>query len=54
MEDPYFELRNGGLRALERLFELKGFLAQLLFKFAKLDMAHGQLHEEDGSCAIDR
>ena len=51
MEDPYFELRNGGLRALERLFELKRFLAQLAFKFAKLDMVHGQLHEKDGSCA---
>ena len=50
-EDPYFELRNGGLRALKRLFELKGFLAQLCFIFAKLAMDDGQLHEEDGSCA---
>ena len=52
-EDPYFELRNGGLRALKRLFELQGFLAQLRFIFAKLDMVNGQLHEKaDGSCAI--
>ena len=28
-EDPYFELKNGGLRALKRLFELEGVLAQL-------------------------
>ena len=51
-EEPYFELKNGGLRALKRLFELKGVLAKLPFKFAKLDMVHGQLHEDDGSCAI--
>ena len=51
MEDPYFELRNGGLRALKRLFELQGFLAQLRFIFAKLYMVDGQLHEDDGSCA---
>ena len=51
MEYPYFELRNGGLRALERLFELKRCLAQLPFKIAKLDMVDGQLHEKDGSCA---
>ena len=52
MEDPYFELRNGGLRALKRSFELEGFLAQLRFIFATLDMVDGQLHEKDGSCAI--
>ena len=50
-EEPYFELKNGGLRALKRLFELKGVLAKLPFKIAKLDMVHGQLHEKDGSCA---
>ena len=40
-----------GLRALQRSFELEGLLAQIRFKFAKLDMVHGQLHEKDGSCA---
>ena len=30
-EDPYFQLKNGGMRALKRLFELKTFLAQLRF-----------------------
>ena len=50
-EDPYFERKKGGLRALKRLFELKGVLAQLRFRFAKLDMVDGQLHEKDGSCA---
>ena len=50
-EDPYFELKNGGLRALKRLFELKGVLAQLTFVLAKLDMVDGQLHETDRSCA---
>ena len=50
-EQPYFELRNGGLRAIKRLFELEGLLAQLRFRFAKLDMVGGQLHEKDGSCA---
>ena len=43
-EDPYFELKNGGIRALKRLFELKGVLAQILF--TKLDMVDGQLHEK--------
>ena len=47
---PYFELKNGGLRALKRLFEPKGVLAQLRFRFAKLDMVDGQLHGKDGSC----
>ena len=28
---PYFELKNGGLRALKRLFELEGVLAQIFF-----------------------
>ena len=50
-EDPYFELRTGGLRVLKRLFGHKRFLAQLQFIFAKLDMVDGQLLEEDGSCA---
>ena len=50
-EDPYFELRNGGLRAIKRLFELEGLLAQPRFRFAKLDMVDGQLHEKNGSCA---
>ena len=35
-EDPYFELKNGGLRALKRLFELKGMLAQLIFSFSEV------------------
>ena len=48
---PYFELKNGGLRALKRLFEPKGVLAQLRFRFAKLDMVDGQLYEKDESCA---
>ena len=26
---PYFELKNGGLRALKRMFELEGVIAQL-------------------------
>ena len=30
-EDPYFELKNGALRALKRLFELEGVLAQIIF-----------------------
>ena len=51
-EDPYFELKNGGLRALKRLFELEGVLAQLTFILAKLDTVDGQLHEKDGTCAI--
>ena len=33
-EDLYFELKNGGLRALERLFELQGVLAKLQFYFS--------------------
>ena len=28
-EDIYFELKNGGLRAVKRLFELEGVLAEL-------------------------
>ena len=44
---PYFELKNGGLRALKRLFELEGVLAQIFF-LAKLDMVDGQLHEKMG------
>ena len=35
-EDPYFELKNGGLRALKRLFELEGMLAQLIFSFSEV------------------
>ena len=35
-EDPYFEMKNGGLRALKRLFELKGVLAQLTFNFSEV------------------
>ena len=50
-EDPYFELRTGGLRVLKRLFGPKGLLAQLRLKFAKLDMVDGQLHEKNGSFA---
>ena len=38
-EDPYFELKNGGLRALKRLFELKGVLAQLTFNFSEVRYA---------------
>ena len=49
-EDPYFERKKGGLRALKCLFELKGVLAQLRFRFANLDMVDGQLHGKDGSC----
>ena len=49
-EEPYFKLKNGGLRALKHLFELRGVLAQLQFILAKLDMANGQLYEKDGSC----
>ena len=30
-DDTYFELKNGGLRALKRFFELKGVLAQIFF-----------------------
>ena len=48
-EDPYFELKKGCLRTLKRLFELKGVLAQLRFRFAKLDMVNGQLHEKMGA-----
>ena len=35
-EDPYFELKNGGLRALKRLFELDGVLAQLRFSLSEV------------------
>ena len=35
-EDPYFELKNGGLRALKRLFELEEMLAQLIFNFSEV------------------
>ena len=35
-EDPYFELKNGGLRALKRLFELEGVLAQLTLNFSEI------------------
>ena len=35
-EDPYFELKNVGLRALKRLFELKGVLAQLQLYFREV------------------
>ena len=43
----------GGLKALKRLFELRGVLAQLqfFFIFAKIDMVDGQLHENNGSYA---
>ena len=30
-DDTYFELKNGGLRALKRLFELKGVIAKIFF-----------------------
>ena len=50
-EEPYFELKNGGLRALKHLFGFEEVLAQLLFRYRKLDMVDGQLHEKDGSCA---
>ena len=49
-EFPLLELKNGGLRALKGLFELRGMLAQLQFISAKLDVVDGQLHEKDGSC----
>ena len=49
-DDTYFELKNGGLRALKRLFELKRVLAKIFF-IAKLDMVDGQVHEKDGGCA---
>ena len=35
-EDPYFELKNGGLRALKRLFELEEMLAQFIFNFSEV------------------
>ena len=35
-EDPYFELKNGGLRSLKHLFELGGVLAQLHFYFIEV------------------
>ena len=51
-EDPYFELKNGGIRALKRLFELEGVPAQIFFSpLAKLDMVDGQLQKNDGTCA---
>ena len=49
-DDTYFELKNGGLRALKRLFELEGVLAQIFF-FKQLDMVDGQVHEKDRRCA---
>ena len=64
-EDPYFELKNGDLRAVERLFRHAGVLAQLRFLLdfgrknarkasfysAKLDMDDGQLLAKDERCA---
>ena len=50
-EDPYFQLENGGIRALKRKFELEGVLAQFFLHSAKLDMVYGQLREKDGTCA---
>ena len=38
-EDLYFELKNGGLRAVERLFGHRGVLAQLQFYFS--EVRHG-------------
>ena len=35
-EDLYFELKNGGLRAVERLFGHGGVLAQLQFHFSEV------------------
>ena len=35
-EDLIFELKNGGLMALKRLFELEGVLAQLRFCFCEV------------------
>ena len=35
-EDLIFELKHGGLRALKRLFELRGVLAQLQFHFSEV------------------
>ena len=49
-EDLYFQLKNGGIMALKRLFELEGVLA-VFFLLARLDMVDGQLHEKDGTCA---
>ena len=53
MVDPCFEMKNGGIRALKRLFELKGELAQPWIKIAKSDMVNGQLHEKDRICATN-
>ena len=50
-EDPYFELKIGGLRAVKGLFELRGVLAQLQFDIAKLDVNDDQLHKKHGSSA---
>ena len=35
-EDPYFELKNGNLRAVERLFHHEVVLAQLCFYFSEV------------------
>ena len=35
-EDPYFELKNGDVRAVERLFHHEVVLAQLCFYFSEV------------------
>ena len=50
-EDPYFELKNGDLRAVERLFRHKGVLAQFRFFLAESDMDDGQLLAKYDLCA---
>ena len=35
-EDPFFELKNWGIRALKRLFELRGVLAQIFFTVSEV------------------
>ena len=48
-EDPYFELKNGGLRAVKRFFELGGELAKLQFHLSEI--RYGLLQAKYGSCA---
>ena len=49
-EDLFFELKNGGLRAVERLFWHDGCSHIFVFILAKLDMDDGQLLANDESC----
>ena len=50
-EDRNFELKNGGLTAVERLFWHEGCSHSFFFILAKLDMDDGQLLAKDESCA---